>query len=70
MQQIIRVRVIPEIAVLSLIVAGLTAACEKIDAEGRLNSALNSLRSTCHYRGNPDMLLAERKRKLEAAALR
>lgn len=38
--------------------------------EERLHSALNYLRPADYYRGNPETLLAERKRKLKAAALR
>jgi transposase InsO family protein len=36
--------------------------------EERLNSALKYLRPVDYYRGNPEALLAERKRKLRAAA--
>ena len=38
--------------------------------EGRLHSALKYLRPVDYYRGNPEALLAERKRKLEEAARR
>jgi transposase InsO family protein len=37
--------------------------------EERLHSALNYLRPADYYRGNPETLLAERRRKLKAAAL-
>lgn len=37
--------------------------------EERLHSALNYLRPVDYYRGNPEALLAERKKKLAAAAL-
>jgi len=38
--------------------------------EERLHSALNYLHPADYYRGNPETLLAERKRKLKTAALR
>ena len=38
--------------------------------EERLHSTLNYLRPVDYYRGNPEALLAERKRKLKAAAAR
>jgi transposase InsO family protein len=38
--------------------------------EERLHSALNYLRPVDYYRGNPEALLAERERKLKAAAAR
>lgn len=38
--------------------------------EARLHSALNYLRPVGYYKGNPEVLLTERKRKLKAAATR
>ena len=38
--------------------------------EDRLHSALNYLRPADYYRGNPEALMAERKRKLSEAAAR
>jgi hypothetical protein len=49
---------------------GVIRKCVRYYNEGRLHSALKYLRPVDYYRGNPEALLAERKRKLEEAARR